>query len=402
MTNQKFYNSKLYSVILSCAIVFNFTSCDWLFNTDTTDDNLLELSLSHAIVRVMPSAEVSLFWNEITVENFKEYQIERKTITDTAWTRVTNLTDPFQLSYIDTIWDDEDLIYRVGIADIDDNILWAVASISIPKTTAVLVPDEFKTIQPAFVSKLLDDGDVILVDEGSYQENLNLSGKDVLIKSKKGFKSTILMPEDKGDSLNIKSVVSISSGKIVGFTIGHGETFFDSKGGGLSVTQNGVVQNCLIIWNESSGLGGGIYLDDNGKLYNNIIYQNRAISGSGIYISSAHGEIINNTIIENDVMIEGNCTGLLLRNNIIYNSHPGISFFDQASQTGVTIDYSLLDTYIEISSNNIVADPEFIDYVDFKLFPTSPCVDAGHPGDQYLDIDGSRNDMGAYGGPRSE
>jgi hypothetical protein len=383
-------------------IIIVISSCEWPFNTTTTNDDIFELSLNHAIVRVMPSAEVNLSWNEVTVENFKEYQIERKTITDTTWTEVTKLTDAFRTSYLDTIIDDEDLIYRVGIADIDDNILWAVASISIPKTTSVLVPDEFKTIQPAFVSKLLDDGDIILVDEGTYQENLNLSGKDILIKSKKGFKSTILMPEDKGDSLNIKSVVSISSGRIVGFTIGYGETFFDSKGGGLNVTQNGIVQNCLIIWNESPGLGGGIYLADNGKLYNNIIYQNRAISGSGIYISSAHGEIINNTIIENVVMIEGDCTGLLLRNNIIYNSHPDISFFDQASQTGVTIDYSLLDTDIEIGSNIIVADPEFIDYVDFKLYPTSPCVDAGHPGDQYLDIDGSRNDMGAYGGQGQE
>jgi hypothetical protein len=36
--------------------------------------------------------------------------------------------------------------------------------------------------------------------------------------------------------------------------------------------------------------------------------------------------------------------------------------------------------------------------MDFQLLPTSPGIDAGHPGDQYLDPDGSRNDMGAYGG----
>lgn len=36
---------------------------------------------------------------------------------------------------------------------------------------------------------------------------------------------------------------------------------------------------------------------------------------------------------------------------------------------------------------------------DFHLQPGSPCIDAGNPDPQYNDPDGSRNDMGAYGGP---
>jgi hypothetical protein len=48
-------------------------------------------------------------------------------------------------------------------------------------------------------------------------------------------------------------------------------------------------------------------------------------------------------------------------------------------------------------TGEISADPEFED-PDFHLSEDSPCVDAGHPGAMYNDQDGSRNDMGAYGG----
>ena len=37
---------------------------------------------------------------------------------------------------------------------------------------------------------------------------------------------------------------------------------------------------------------------------------------------------------------------------------------------------------------------------DYRLQPGSPCIDAGNPAAVYNDVDGSRNDMGAYGGPR--
>ncbi len=50
---------------------------------------------------------------------------------------------------------------------------------------------------------------------------------------------------------------------------------------------------------------------------------------------------------------------------------------------------------------NIDAVPEFADAAagDFTLDASSPCIDAGHTAAAYNDDDGSRNDMGAYGGP---
>ncbi len=38
---------------------------------------------------------------------------------------------------------------------------------------------------------------------------------------------------------------------------------------------------------------------------------------------------------------------------------------------------------------------------DYRLAPDSPCINAGDPAAEYDDPDGSRNDMGAYGGPEA-
>ena len=49
-----------------------------------------------------------------------------------------------------------------------------------------------------------------------------------------------------------------------------------------------------------------------------------------------------------------------------------------------------------VENDGLNVDPRFLDFLSFKLSPDSPCIDAGDPA--ILDIDGSRSDMGAYGG----
>jgi len=54
------------------------------------------------------------------------------------------------------------------------------------------------------------------------------------------------------------------------------------------------------------------------------------------------------------------------------------------------------------TQNNLDLDPKFVDpdNFDFTLEPgLSPCVDAGNPLSGYNDLDGTRADIGAFGGP---
>jgi len=53
---------------------------------------------------------------------------------------------------------------------------------------------------------------------------------------------------------------------------------------------------------------------------------------------------------------------------------------------------------------SISADPIFLDALnnDYRLDLLSPCIDAGDPDPLYNDLDGTRNDMGAYGGQFSK
>jgi len=57
-------------------------------------------------------------------------------------------------------------------------------------------------------------------------------------------------------------------------------------------------------------------------------------------------------------------------------------------------------------TGNIFSDPQFVlfsltdppESLDYHLRSSSPCIDAGNPDPQYNDLDGTRNDMGVYGG----
>ena len=57
--------------------------------------------------------------------------------------------------------------------------------------------------------------------------------------------------------------------------------------------------------------------------------------------------------------------------------------------------------YSDCSSGlgDISEDPLFISENDYHLKSNSLCIDAGDPSLEFNDSDGSKNDMGVYGGP---
>jgi hypothetical protein len=94
--------------------------------------------------------------------------------------------------------------------------------------------------------------------------------------------------------------------------------------------------------------------------------------------------IDNNIIMNCELLVYGATNGVpsRFRYNIIHN----VERYD--------------DFPVEFVEGNIFADPMPVDSLDFHLQAYSPAIDAGDPA--VLDPDGSRSDMGAYGGPFGE
>jgi hypothetical protein len=212
------------------------------------------------------------------------------------------------------------------------------------------------------------------------------------------------------------------------------------------------------ILNNSSGLsgdffssiegsGGGIYLKDSSPVItNNIILRNKsgfiggfAGDGGGIYIKGTSSPTIVNNLIRENNSIEGAgggvyCLGTqtLFYNNIFHNNS-ALGFIGFGG--GIWADSSTIikncifwenswilsdiDTEFvsEIEGNpnitfsnirggfpgdgNIDQDPLYVNASkgDFHLSSGSPCIDTGDPDPEFNDLDGTRNDMGIYGGP---
>ena len=143
--------------------------------------------------------------------------------------------------------------------------------------------------------------------------------------------------------------------------------------------------------NILSGIGiRGIYgshRDIEMEIVNNTIY----MGGSGHGAATIHRARGRDQIMNNIVVQKGRGQNLLIHEmdhyELSHNDIWGAGEFNYGS--------------IEPGPGDISADPLFVnpEKGDFRLRLDSPCRDAGHPSSAWNDRDGSRNDMGAYGGP---
>ena len=164
------------------------------------------------------------------------------------------------------------------------------------------VPSHYNTIQAAIDSAT--DGDTVLVDEGTYYENINFLGKPITVASQfiidgdtSHISKTIIDGSQAGDLLKA-STVTMESGEdttsvIMGFTI--------TGGTGTNVK----------LWNWDFLCGGGIMLSESGgKILHNIVEENRLnavvynyrLMGAGmtIWVKNPGTAIIRDNIIRNN------------------------------------------------------------------------------------------------------
>ncbi len=95
-------------------------------------------------------------------------------------------------------------------------------------------------------------------------------------------------------------------------------------------------------------------------------------------------------------------SAVIARNNIVANtSRPMIGFSQPDFEVGSTVEYNLCDNPVAdlCGGDNIVdGDPLFTDTVNYVPAAGSAAIDAGDPLGIFNDVDGSRNNLGAYGG----
>ena len=157
---------------------------------------------------------------------------------------------------------------------------------------------------------------------------------------------------------------------------------------------------------DNDGMGIYIHAQFTGGIVNNLSYHN---AGTQLWLEFTNTDPVANNVVDGNhaVMVVGIQCELgwspNMRNNIVVNCQTGVVTH---AQGGGNLDYFLFFNNGINYGENIVAgvhciyeDPQFVGGTDYHLMWTSPAVNTGHANAEYNDPDGSRNDMGIFGGP---
>lgn len=203
---------------------------------------------------------------------------------------------------------------------------------------------------------------------------------------------------------------TISGNGIVGASTDY-DIMIRSNSTGIGAT----FKRCLI-----SGNQGGVRLAANVTFINSILVGNQKppnIYGSPIFLNTATSTFINSTVTGNGGGIFGSSVSskLIMSNSIVAHNQGYNLEIEKGAPPTLVISYSNFfnrfgpNTNLDnLPSTVVVEDPGFMGYSndgdgtndDLHLGPDSTLVNAGDP--SILDPDGSRSDMGAYGGPGAD
>lgn len=196
----------------------------------------------------------------------------------------------------------------------------------------IYVPDSVSTIQGGIDAA--SSGDTVLVMEGTYVENINFDGKDILVTSNflfNGDTTTIdctLINGDEVTSVVIFDSNEDSSSILSGFTLfngsgydadpdGDGDSY--DYGGGIYCENSSPKLTYLIVKNNISdeGGGGGIFCYNADPIIENTIvkYNMTNSVGGGMYCKASSNPILRNVVFDGNFASHGG--GAYLRDNSI-------------------------------------------------------------------------------------
>lgn len=187
-------------------------------------------------------------------------------------------------------------------------VFWILLIHLSASATIINIPDDYDTIQEGIDAST--DGDTVLVQPGTYVENINFNGHNIVLGS------LFLMTGDTTyisntiiDGGSSGSVVTFESGEdstavITGFTIQNG---YSDNGGGIycSYSSPGIRSNS-IRENVASNEGGGIHCHySDSRISGNFIFGNQVFpqysTGGGIHCR-------NSNVLVSENVISGNST----------------------------------------------------------------------------------------------
>lgn len=284
-----------------------------------------------------------------------------------------------------------------SVADSGSEDTGTVEDSSSDVSCTVTVPTDYSSIQDAINAAGSDE--VICVESGTYYENLSISGTNLTLVSLDGAGTTIV---DGGGTSNVIAITGGSTATVDGFTVQDGNSW---PGGGFYIYgANPTIKHCVVTGNLPYGIAVTDYASP-------VIENTLSVANDyrGFYVANySTPQIINSVIASNLHDGVGIFTGstVYLTNSIVYgNGDYGIAY-NSSSAVAVT---SYCDVYgnvrgeyyggASIGGTDFSSDPSFVDTTWYELSSGSSCVDAGDSSSSYDDEDGSRNDLGAYGGP---
>ncbi|MCB9768730.1 MAG: hypothetical protein H6752_11090 [Candidatus Omnitrophica bacterium] len=208
------------------------------------------------------------------------------------------------------------------------------------------VPQDFATIQSAIDNSV--DGDEIVVATGTYKEDIDFLGKNIVLTSTNPLDATVVattvirLSNSRFPTVNFSRPTGQPTfPTLTGFTI-HGSPFgIDCNGADATISHNvvksGPIDQCdgFILDNRIEG-GEGILDPDEALIEGNTILsggiqgqfsfptiRDNLITGvSGRAITECHGLIEGNTITYNGYGAIGDCDGTIRRNVVAFNTTP--------------------------------------------------------------------------------
>ncbi|MBH31840.1 MAG: hypothetical protein CMG71_07650 [Candidatus Marinimicrobia bacterium] len=273
----------------------------------------------------------------------------------------------------------------------------AVEDVSLNSNIATAVKKDVETLAAPVVITVKKDGsgdhptiqeainsitsttkqDTVEVYDGTYEENIDFGGRNIVVRSKNGPEKTIIQPSSGG---TWKAIAWFQGGepataKLVGFTLQNGGS--ESDGSAINIEgSSATIENCIITKNPK----WAVRVQDSGsKIVNTLVHGN---TGDGTflfdtYTTTNYPSIINCTIADNE--------GYGLKNIKSYQPTVTNAIIYGNSSGGVLGNFALTYSIAEGSysgTGNTSRDPVFSGIsrtkaADYHLTDYSPAIGTG-------------------------